>query len=679
MKDDKHRKKELKELLGKYDEAYYRNANPEVSDQEYDRLKKELESLLNVSDPLGLFSEDPDDTDADDVFQMPIVGDDRLDEFQSHKHLSPMLSLDNTYDQAEFFEFDKRLRKILEKELLSYVVEPKIDGVAVSLTFERGVLTKATTRGNGIEGDIITQNILHIQNLPTRIDSSGFPSLIEIRGEIFMNHNEFNRINEEREKKGLDLYANPRNLTAGTVKLLDPKESRSRKLEIVLYGLGACNPMNSFLTQSQFHQSIQNWNLPTVEFLQSVSSAQDAWNAIVNLDKQRNNYSYPTDGAVIKLDSFAMQQRAGKTAKAPRWAIAYKFESERQKTILEDIKIQVGRTGVITPVACLKSVQLAGTLVSRASLHNADEIKRKDIRIGDCVIVEKAGEIIPQVIEVVFSERKSNSQTFVFPSICPECESELYKVDGETAWRCSNFICPDQIKARIEYFASRGCMNIDNLGESVISQLVDRSLATNLSDIYRLSKDEFLKLDGFGEKSAQNLFSSIEQSKKQDLWRLICGLGIKHVGVSASKELAREFRSLNVLVNALEDDLTAIEGIGGIMAKSILLFFEIKENQELISFFENYGLQVSLAVEDLNADLPLTGEIFVLTGALSELTRDEAVLQIEALGGRVSSSVSKKTSFLVSGSGTGSKFIKAQSLNIPIITETEFYNILKRE
>ncbi|MEJ6622012.1 MAG: NAD-dependent DNA ligase LigA [Opitutae bacterium] len=678
MKGDDRRRKELEELLKEHDESYYRKAKPEVTDQEYDRLKNEFESLQNKLDPLGLFSTESNDLEEDEIFSAPIVGDDRLEEFTSHQHLSPMLSLDNTYDQTEFFEFDKRLRRILEEEQLSYVVEPKIDGVAVSLTFESGILKKATTRGNGIEGDIITQNILHIQNLPTRIDFPGFPSLIEIRGEIFMSHDEFNRINLDRNAKGLDLYANPRNLTAGTVKLLDPKEARARKIEIVLYGLGACNPSNYFLTQSQFHQSIQNWNLPTVEFLQSVSSADDAWSAIGYLDQQRNNYSYPTDGAVIKLDSFAMQQRAGRTAKAPRWAIAYKFESERQRTVLEDIKIQVGRTGTITPVACLKPVQLAGSLVSRASLHNADEIERKDIRIGDCVIVEKAGEIIPQVVEVVLSEREPDAQPFIFPSICPKCESELRRVDGETAWRCPNLLCPDQIKARIEYFASRGCMNIDHLGESVISQLVDRSLALKLSDIYTLSKGQLLQLDGFAEKSAENLLSSIEQSKKQDLWRLICALGIKHVGVSASKDLAKEFRSLHALGEVAEDDLTAIEGIGAVMAKSILSFFKIKENQELISFFEDYGLQVSLGVEDLNTELPLVGKIFVLTGALAQLTRDEAVLKIEALGGKVSSSVSKKTSFLVSGSATGSKFTKAQSLKIPIINEAEFYDILER-
>lgn len=678
MKDLERRRKELEGLLKKYDEAYYRNAKPEVSDQQYDRLRQEFDSLGSQDDMLGLFAGEEDQLGNEKRELVPVVGDDRLEEFESHIHISPMLSLDNTYDEEEFFEFNKRLCKILEKEELPYVVEPKIDGVAVSLTYEQGVLVKATTRGNGIEGDIITQNIIHIQNLPTKITSANFPSLIEIRGEIFMAHDEFNRINSERENEGLDLYANPRNLTAGTVKLLDPKEARRRKLEIVVYGLGACHPSGYFSTQSQFHHSLKVWGLPTVEFLQAVSSASGAWAAIGHLDEQRNNYSYPTDGAVIKLDSIEMQQVAGTTAKAPRWAIAYKFESERQQTLLENIIIQVGRTGTVTPVACLKPVQLAGSLVSRASLHNADEISRKDVRIGDQVIVEKAGEIIPQVVEVVLSEREHSLVPFSFPSVCPECESELFKTEGETAWRCPNSLCPDQIKARIEYFASRGCMNIDHLGESVISQLVDRSLAIKLSDIYNLSKDQLLQLDGFAEKSADNLLLSIEKSKEQDLWRLICSLGIKHVGVSASKDLARVFRSLHTLAQATESDLTAIEGIGGIMAKSVISFFEDNATQDLIRFFKDQGLQVELPIADLELDLILDGKIFVLTGALSELTRDQAVEKIEALGGRVSSSVSKKTSFLVSGSSTGSKFNKAEKLNIPIISESEFYDMIQK-
>lgn len=675
MKDRVRRKKELQGLLKAYDDAYYRNAQPEISDQEYDRLKREFEALIDQGDFLGLLG--TQNQSIDGGFQIPIVGDDRLDEFVSHKHISPMLSLDNTYDESEFFDFDKRLRKILDSDILSYVVEPKIDGVAVSLTYENGVLSKATTRGNGVEGDIITQNILHIKNLPFHIKSNDFPSLIEIRGEIFMSHEEFNRINTEREKQGLDLYANPRNLTAGTVKLLDPKEARTRKIEIVLYGLGACLPSERFATQSQFHHAIRNWKLPTVEFLKSVRNAAEAWEAIGLLDQQRNEYDYPTDGAVIKLDSIELQKTTGTTAKAPRWAIAYKFESERQKTVLEDIQIQVGRTGAITPVALLQPVQLAGTLVSRASLHNADEIKRKDIRVGDSVIVEKAGEIIPQVIEVVVSERSPESMPFSFPSHCPACGGELLKSQGEAAWRCLNSKCLAQVKARIQYYSSRGCMNIDHLGEAVISQLVERSLVQDLSDIYTLSKSQLLELDGFGEKSAENLIISIEQSKKQDLWRLISALGIKHVGVAASKELARAFGSLQALMELEEEDFISIDGIGSIMAASIVAFFKINENQKMIQNFQQYGLQLTVAVENTGSSLPFQGLVFVLTGSLTQLTREEATLKIESLGGRVSSSVSKKTSYLLTGSSTGSKLSKAEKLNVPIINESKFSEMIE--
>ena len=677
MTDQEQRKKELQELLKSYDDAYYREARPEVSDQEYDRLKREFESLFDQDDFLSLLGSQSET--KPDISQTPIVGDDRLEEFISHKHISPMLSLDNTYDEAEFFDFDKRLRKILGSETLSYVVEPKVDGVAVSLTYENGVLSRATTRGNGVEGDIITQNILHIQNLPFHIKSTDFPTLIEIRGEIFMSHEEFNRINDEREKQGLDLYANPRNLTAGTVKLLDPKEARSRKIEIVLYGLGTCLPSERFATQSEFHDAIIKWNLPTVEFFKSVSNAEDAWQAIGFLDQQRNDYAFPTDGAVIKLDSIDLQKTTGSTAKAPRWAIAYKFESERQKTVLEDIQIQVGRTGAITPVACLQPVQLAGTLVSRASLHNADEIERKDIRVGDSVIVEKAGEIIPQVIEVVHAERNSSSLPFSFPSHCPACDGELFKSQGEAAWRCLNPNCLAQIKARIQYFSSRGCMNIDHLGEAVIAQLVERSMVQNLSDIYCLTKNQLLELEGFAEKSAENLIYSIEQSKKQDLWRLISALGIKHVGISASKELARTFGSIQSIVELKEEDLTIIDGIGAVMAKSIVAFFKISENQEMIQNFEQYGLQLCVPEENLNANLPFKDLVFVLTGSLNELTREEATLKIESLGGKVSSSVSKKTSFLLTGSSSGSKLTKAEKLKVPIIDEKKFFEMVEHE
>jgi DNA ligase (NAD+) len=465
-------------------------------------------------------------------------------------------------------------------------------------------------------------------------------------------------------------------LAAGTVKLLDPKEAASRKLEIVLYGMGACTPESRFANQSEFHRAIREWNLPTVEFLQSVPSASAAWKAIEELDQLRHGYGYPTDGAVVKLDSFEMQRMAGSTAKAPRWAIAYKFESERQETFLEEIALQVGRTGAITPVACLSPVQLAGTTVSRASLHNADEIMRKDIRVGDFVIVEKAGEIIPQVIESVPAKRKPQSVPFEFPSDCPVCSTVLIREEGESAWRCPNSTCPEQVKGRLRYFASRNCMDVDHLGEAVIDQLVDKEKVRMASDLYELSKEDFLELEGFAEKSAENLVASIEQSKQAGLGRLLCALGIKHVGSSVAKELARRFSSLAELGKASQEDLVGMDGIGAVMAESISDYFNDPDTQSMVEKLELAGV-VTTRPEVDSKDLPFSGQSFVLTGTLETFSRLEATHMIEEKGGKVSSGVSKKTSLVVAGPGAGSKLTKAQSLGVEVMTEDEFVSLLE--
>ena len=668
---------ELKSSLQRHDELYYRKAQPEISDQEYDGLKRDFDRLKSELDPLGLFSEETDQAGVQFKEATLEVGDDRLDSFQSHNHAEVMLSLDNTYDQSEFFDFDKRLKKILDEDCLTYVVEPKIDGVAVSLSYEKGKLQRAVTRGNGVQGDIITQNLLHLGELPREIISEQIPDFIEIRGEIYMEHDEFLRINQEREELGEPLYANPRNLAAGTVKLLDPKEAKQRNLKIVLYGLGACQPNDYFKTQTSFHQSLKDWSFPVVEFVKTVTSAEKAWSEICQLDELRHGYAYPTDGAVIKLDSRDGQEIAGRTAKAPRWAIAYKFESERQTTILEDIILQVGRTGAITPVACLQPVQLAGTLVSRASLHNADEIQRKDIRIGDCVVVEKAGEIIPQVVEVVMGKRPESLSPFTFPENCPTCENQLSRTEGEAAWRCPNQNCPDQLKGRIEYFASRGCLDIENLGEAVVGQLVDSYLVTRLDDLYRLDSSKLLALEGFADKSANNLIDAIDRSKTQDFWRILCGLGIKHVGTSASKDLARTFSDWRQLVEASLEDFTAIDGIGDIMAESLVEFFQNPLNLSVLESMESLGVVLKNELGEVGLSTPWAGVTFVLTGALEKFSRQDATLQIEGLGGKVSSSVSKKTSYVVAGPGAGSKLNKAESLDIAVLNEDQFLAFLE--
>jgi len=605
------------------------------------------------------------------------VGDDRLDSFQSHNHAEVMLSLDNTYDQSEFFDFDKRLKKILDEDCLTYVVEPKIDGVAVSLSYEKGKLLRAVTRGNGVQGDMSLLKIFFtLVSCPAKSYPNRFLILLRFVAKSTWSTMNFSASTKNGRKQENALYANPRNLAAGTVKLLDPKEAKQRKLKIVLYGLGACQPNDYFQTQTSFHEALKDWLFPVVEFVKTVTSAENAWSEICQLDELRHGYAYPTDGAVIKLDSRDGQGIAGRTAKAPRWAIAYKFESERQVTKLEDIILQVGRTGAITPVACLQSVQLAGTLVSRASLHNADEIQRKDIRIGDFVVVEKAGEIIPQVVEVVMERRPESLTPFAFPKNCPTCKNPLSRAEGEAAWRCPNQNCPDQLKGRIEYFASRGCLDIENLGEAVVGQLIDSLLVKSLDDLYRLDSTQLLELEGFADKSASNLIDAIDRSKTQDFWRILCGLGIKHVGASASKDLARTFSDWRQLVEASLEDFTAIDGIGEIMAESLVDFFQNPLNLSTLESMESLGVVLKSEQSDYVYKL-WAGIIFVLTGSLEKFSRQEATLQIERFGGKVSSSVSKKTNYLVAGPGAGSKLDKAESLDVAVLNEDQFLVFLE--
>lgn len=686
MSSTPERLRSLREEIRRHDELYYRQASPEISDREYDRLKKELEKLEREDAQLDLFADPPPAADeppssAEAPSPVLTVGDDRLDAFESHRHLAPMLSLDNTYDEAEFFEFDQRLRRHLkevapEDEPFAYVVEPKLDGVAVSLTYEDGALVRAVTRGNGVEGDVVTQNLLHVENLPKQLAGPRPPKLVEIRGEIYMTHAEFLRINAEREAADEPLYANPRNLCAGTIKLLDPKEARARRLEIVLYGLGHCEPADTFAKQSDFHQAVRDWRLPTVENHWQANGPEEAWAAIEELDKLRQDYAYPTDGAVVKLDSLALQRQAGATAKAPRWAIAYKFETEQKETLLEAIRTQVGRTGTVTPVAHLTPVFVAGSTVSRATLHNADEIARKDLREGDTVVIEKAGEIIPQVVRFLPEKRPSDAHPYVFPENCPVCETELVRAEGEAAIRCPNLHCPAQVRERIEYYASRGCMDVENLGQAVVEQLVGRGLVRDLADLYDLRREDLLELEGFADKSADNLLAALADSKERDLWRLLCGLGVKHVGTSAAKDLARELGSLRAIAEASEEDLTAIDGIGGVMAESIRAFFAKEENLALLARLEERGLTLTAATPEVEADAPLAGRVFVLTGSLERFTRDEAAAKLEALGAKVTSSVSKKTTHLVAGPGAGSKLAKAEKLEIPVLDEAAMLALL---
>ncbi len=657
---------QLRAEIAEHDRLYYKEAQPQIDDAAYDRLKNRLSDLESLHPNFAL---------ADSPTQS--VGDDRANGFQTYTHRMPMLSLDNTYNMEELIEFGNRLEKRFPRETLAYLVEPKIDGVAISLTYEEGRFVRAVTRGNGAEGDEITANVRHIKGIPEQIDNA--PEILEVRGEIYMRHAEFERINIQRETTGQPLYANPRNLAAGTVKLLDPKQARERRLEIALYGVGACQPDNFFQNQAAIHQRLESWSFRVLEKQWLAEGIDKAAQSVEELDAIRQGFDYPTDGAVIKLNDFQLQREAGSTAKAPRWAIAYKFEAERAQTLLEDIQMQIGRTGAITPVAILQPVQLAGTVVSRATLHNEDEIRRKDLRPGDTVLVQKAGEIIPQVLSVVISQRPPQSQAFDFGAKLRELGIEAARDPNDSAWRIIAADDPALRQRALQHFASRACMDIANLGTAIVEQLVQQELVSDPADLYNLEAEQLLQLEKFAEKSATNLIQALEESKTRELWRLIHGLGIPHVGKQSAKDLAASFSSLEALREASEGQLEAVEGIGVIMAQSIVDWFANPAHGELIEKLRAHGLNFSTDAPGENTNGPLTGKTIVLTGSLPNLSRDDATRLIEAAGGRTSSSVSKKTDYLLAGEATGSKYTKAQKLGVPILDEDTFQQLIGAE
>jgi DNA ligase (NAD+) len=667
-----HRIAELRAQIAHHDELYYRRAQPEIPDRDYDRLKAELAEL---EDQFPEFAAASSPTAR--------IGDDRAEGFQTYRHRQAMQSLDNTYSEEELRAFHARLVKLFGKDDLAYVIEPKIDGLAVSVTYEQGKLVRAVTRGNGEEGDDITANAKTIRTLPHELKSAAgvpMPDVIEIRGEIYLTLEEFRRINAEREEAGEALYANPRNLAAGTIKQLDTKEVARRKLEIVLYGVGFCEPAVA-ASQREFHELVKQWALPTVERYWTAHGIDEAWAAVKELDQLRHAFSYGTDGAVVKLDNFRLQREAGRTSKAPRWAIAYKFEPERAETRINAITVQVGRTGVLTPVAELEPVFLSGTTVSRATLHNRDEIERKDIRVGDYVLVEKAGEIIPAVIEVNRSRRAPECRPYKFPDTCPECGTSVVHYEGEVALRCPNVSCPAQVRRRLGHFVSKAALDIDGLGGAMIDELVTRGWVKELPDIFRLQRADLLTLGKSVEKSTDNLLAAIEAAKTRELWRVIHGLGIPHVGVAASKDLATHFRDLERLAEArIEDFLvkkeSVISGIGEVMARAIVGFFNEPRNRALVAELREAGVKPQAPANLKGGSAVFAGKTFVLTGTLPTMTRDEAAAKIEAAGGKVSGSVSKKTSYVLAGAEAGSKLEKAQQLGVPIIDEAEFQRML---
>ena len=663
----------LMEEIRQQDHAYYVLARPTISDRDYDRLYRELLDL-EAAWPHLLTPDSPSQR----------VGGRPLSEFASVRHAVPMQSLENTYSAEEVRAFVVRVQKLLPGETLEWTIEPKVDGVAVSVRYENGRLVCGATRGDGTTGDDITENLRTIRNLPLRlqpVDGAAVPGVIEFRGEVYLPLAGFQRLNAERLEAGAEAFVNPRNAAAGSLKQLDPKTVARRPLAVVLYGIGAVSNASAALPriQTDWLAWMKQASLPTPQECWRVDSAEAVIAAIDQLDKVRHGFGYETDGAVVKLNNFAQRERVGTTSKAPRWAMAYKYAAEQAETRLRAITIQVGRTGALTPVAELEPVFVGGSTVARATLHNEDELRRKDIRVGDLVIVEKAGEVIPAVVRVVTEKRTGAEQEFVFPRQCPECGTAASREQtaGGTGvvWRCANPDCPAQVRGRIEHYCARGAMDIEGGGEVMVRQLVAAGLVRDIADLYRLKVEEVAALERQGEKSAQNFIAAIRTSKQRDLWRLVFGLGILHVGATVAKALTRAYRDLDELAAASAPELTQVEEVGSTIAQSVSRWFEDPMNRDQLHRLKKFGLtwtSSNFRPADAVSSGPLAGKTVVLTGTLPTLTREEVTARIEKLGGRVSSSVSKKTNFVLAGEDAGSKLEKAQQLGIRVLNEAEF-------
>jgi DNA ligase (NAD+) len=705
---------QLREEIRKHDRLYYEEAAPVISDRGYDRLYKEL---------IDLESQFPDLVTTDSPTQR--VGGRPLKAFEQVSHLIPMLSLDNTYSEEEVKSFYARIQRLLPGEKIPVVVEPKVDGVAVSLIYENGKLRQAATRGDGNVGDNITQNIRTIRSVPERL-RHGAPKLLEVRGEVYMDRNGFEKLNEERNKQGLPLFANPRNAAAGSLKQLDPTIVAKRPLGVVLYGTGATESVDVDL-HSEIFPLLKKLGLPVTERWWMAESVEQILDAIHKLDGIRHKFAYQTDGAVVKVDSFEQRERLGFTAKSPRWAIAYKYAAERVQTRLKDIIIQVGRTGILTPVAVLEPVLVSGSTVGRATLHNEDEIKRKDIRIGDTVVIEKAGEVIPAVVEVVKSKRPRSARLFNFSEHvhgkCPVCGSPIRRDPEFVAWRCENLYCPAQATRRVEFFAARGALDIESVGGIVADKLVERGLVREPLDLFELKVEQLAKLNlgteeaprVFGEKNAAKAIKAIERARTLPLSRWLFALAIPDVGKTTATQLARFHESIEDVAHShlLRDVLDyhdkrdrkedageiatrltksgfgkrskskagkdgIVTEVGPVVAESVLDFFASAAGKKILHRMKELGIEPkSEKVSPKKAaELPLADKTFVLTGTLPSMTREEATEKIEALGGHVTGSVSKKTDYVLAGAEPGSKFDKAKELGVKIIDEAEFRKIL---
>jgi len=656
----------LKQSIHQYDHLYYVKNSPTVSDQEYDALFRCLKELEAAH---------PEYVTPDSPTQR--VGGKVDERFKAVVHPVPMLSLDNTYNVDEVRAFHQRVLRGLSdvpEDTIEYVVELKFDGLAVALTYEHGLLVSGATRGDGLQGEDITANLRTIRSIPLKIDTEPFHR-IELRGEVYMPKKEFERINAQREAEGETPFANPRNAAAGALRLLDPAITAQRRLDIFIYGVGFLDA-NPFQTHFELQEKLSALRFPVNEHNRLCKNFESALALIEEFRDKRKELDYEVDGLVIQLNSLAHRKKLGATSKFPRWAVAYKYEAEQSVTEVMDIVCQVGRTGSITPVAELRSVFVSGSTVSRVTLHNEDEIKRKDIRVGDRVVIEKAGEIIPKVVRVIESSGKRGIP-FKMPTVCPECQAPIYRAESEAVWRCVNSACPAQLKERLKYFASRKAMDIDHLGPAVIEQLVDSGRVKNFSDLYILKKDEVASLERLADKSAQNLIEEIEKSKSAGLSRFLHALGVRHVGQRTAIILAQRFRSLNRLQETSYDELEKIDEIGPVIAESLRTFLDRDTNRQEIERLRERGILMEEQGDSPESGRLLEGRQFVLTGTLSRFTREEAKEKIQSLGGRVTSTVSKNTDYLVAGTSAGSKLKKARQLGIQVLDEEALQKLIE--
>ena len=657
----------LRSELNDHNYRYYVLDDPVISDAEYDRLLRELQSLEDTHPELIT-----DDSPTQRVGALPLEG------FGNIEHRIPMQSLANAMDSDELLAFhDRLIRRLGKEQAIEYIAEPKLDGLAVELVYENGQFVNGSTRGDGTTGEDITQNLKTIRAIPLalRVETQSAPALLEVRGEVFISKDDFKKLNKQQEENDKPVFANPRNAAAGSLRQLDSGITATRPLSIFCYQAGVVEG-TTFETHSEFLAALQNWGFPVNPEIKILNGIEEAITFHSNLKSHRNSLPYEIDGSVIKVNNYALREELGVRSRSPRWAIAGKFKAQQETTVIEDIVLSVGRTGAVTPVAKLQPVKVGGVVVSNVTLHNQDEIDRKDIRVGDTVLIQRAGDVIPQVVKVIKEKRPSNTSPFKMTNTCPECDHDVYRPEDEVVARCQNLSCPAQVKRRIEHFVSKNAMDIDGVGEKLIDQLVEKNLVKSVDDLYHLTLDQLSELERMAEKSAKNTISAIDNSKSTTFHRFVHALGIRNVGEHVAKVLEKSFTgNIEIFMKTNAEVLEDIDEVGPIVAETIVKFWADKTNINIVN--NCFKLGISLELVKNETEQIFMGKTFVFTGSLQSITRKEGKEIIEARGGRAAGSVSAKTDCIVAGENAGSKLKKAEKLGIPVLTESEFMDLIK--